>query len=127
MVKIQEGLKYTNSHEWVRVEGQEAYVGVTDYAQHHLGDIVFVELPVPGDKLAKGEVISVVESVKAASDVYAPVSGLIVEINEELADNPGIINEDAYEAWIALVKLDNDAELEELMDDTDYESLCKEG
>ncbi len=127
MIKVQEGLKYTNSHEWVRVEGQNAYIGVTDYAQHHLGDIVFVELPVPGDKVAKGEVISVVESVKAASDVYAPVSGTIMEINEELSDSPGMINEDAYEAWIAMVKLENDVELEELMDDADYETICKEG
>lgn len=125
-MKVLEGLKYSKDHEWVRIEGNKAYVGITDYAQHSLGDIVFVELPEKGTELEKGDVLGVVESVKAASDVYTPVSGKICEVNEKLNDSPEKINEDPYGSWIAVIEIKNMSETGELMDKNEYEKFCKE-
>lgn len=126
-MQIIEGLKYTKSHEWVKVEGNTALVGITDYAQNHLGEIVFVELPEEGTELATGDPLGVVESVKAASDVYSPVSGTVEKINEELIDNPGQINGDAFQSWFVSVLLSDKGELDELLDAAAYEKLCAEG
>ena len=114
-------LMYTKSHEWVRIEGDKALVGLTDYAQSELGDLVFVNLPEEGDKVNVGEVFLDVESVKAASDVYAPLSGVIEEINEELSDNPGLINKSPYEAW--LVKIGEISDRENLLTAEEYEAV----
>ncbi len=123
-MKVLPGLFYTENHEWVKVEGNKAYVGITDYAQEHLGDIVFVEMPVLDDELSSGDVLSVVESVKAASDIYAPMGGKIIEINEALADNPGLINTSPFEAWIAIMEISDNSQLEGLFDDKSYEAYC---
>lgn len=125
-MKVLEGLKYSKDHEWVKIEENKAWIGITDFAQHSLGDIVFVELPEIGSELNKGDVLGVVESVKAASDVYTPVSGKVVEVNEELGDSPEKINEDPYESWIAVIEIGDISETEELMDADDYERFCKE-
>lgn len=116
--------KFTKEHEWVKVEDDIAAMGITDYAQHELGDVVYVELPSVGDSFSKGDAIGNIESVKAVSDVYAPVSGEIVEINENLEDKPESINQDPYgEGWIVKIKLDDTAELDELMNDEDYQKM----
>ena len=125
-MKIVEGLKYSKDHEWVKVEGNLATIGITDFAQHALGDIVYIELPEIGDTIGKDETFGVVESVKAASDVYLPVSGTIVKINEALVDEPELVNADAFENWIVCVEMDNLAELDELMDAAAYETICNE-
>ncbi|MCL1874396.1 MAG: glycine cleavage system protein GcvH [Clostridiales bacterium] len=125
-MNIKPELKYTKDHEWLRLEGDIAFIGLADYAQEHLGDIVFVDLPQVGDGISAGEVLGVVESVKAASDVYCPVDGEIVAINEELADNPAAINEDAYAAWIAQVKITNLTQVESMLDADAYEPFCQE-
>ena len=118
---------YTKEHEWVTVEGDTATVGITKHAAEQLGDIVFVETPEPGTTVEQGGEAGVVESVKAASDVYAPVSGEVVEVNEKLADNPGAVNEDPEgEAWFFKVKLSNPDELNELMDAAAYEAFLQE-
>ena len=104
-MRIEEGLYYTKEHEWIRVEGKTAWVGVTDYAQDQLGDIVYVELPEEDDEVEKNDAIAALESVKAASDVYAPLTGIVTEVNEALEDEPGLINSDAYDAWIFKGKL----------------------
>lgn len=123
-MKIVEGLLYSNDHEWVKVEGKEAYVGITDFAQHKLGEIVYVELPQVDDELNKGDVFSVVESVKAASDSYLPVSGKVLEVNEDLEGEPGLLNEDPYANWIVKIELTDESELEELMSAEEYEDFC---
>jgi len=125
-MKVLEGLKYSKDHEWVKIEGNKAWIGITDYAQHSLGDIVFVEIPEIGAELKKGDVLGVVESVKAASDVYTPVSGKVTEVNEELGENPEKINEDPYGSWIAVLEISDMSEVEELMDKDEYERFCKE-
>jgi len=125
-MKIIEGLKYSKDHEWVKVEGNLATVGITDYAQHSLGDIVFVELPEIGDVIGKEEAFGVVESVKAASDIYLPVSGTVVKINEALVDEPELLNADAFENWMVCVEMDDPAELDELMSATEYETICQD-
>ncbi|MBN2260549.1 MAG: glycine cleavage system protein GcvH [Clostridiales bacterium] len=123
-MKIVEGLYYTEEHEWVKVEGEKAYVGITDFASHQLGDIVFVELPEVDAELAKGDTFGVIESVKAASDSYMPVSGTVVEINEALEDEPELLNADAFENWMIAVELKDESELEELMNASEYEEFC---
>ena len=123
-MKIVEGLKYSKDHEWVKVEGNLATIGITDFAQHSLGDIVYIELPEIGDTIGKDETFGVVESVKAASDVYLPVSGTVVKINEALVDEPELVNADAFGNWIVCVEMDDPSELEELMDATEYETIC---
>ena len=125
-MKIVEGLKYSKDHEWVKVEGNLATIGITDFAQHSLGDIVHIELPEIGDTIGKDETFGVVESVKAASDVYLPVSGTVVKINEALVDEPELVNADAFENWMVCVEMDNLAELDELMDATTYETICND-
>ena len=118
--------KYTEEHEWVRVEGDVATVGITQYAQEPLGDVVFVEVPAVGRKVAKGEACAVVESVKAASDIYAPVAGEIVEGNAALADSPGDVNaEPTGKGWFFKLKLADKAELDGLMDEAGYEAFVK--
>lgn len=124
-MKILEGLYYSKDHEWVKVEGNNAYVGISDYAQHALGEIVYVELPELDEEFAAGDVFSVVESVKAASDVYMPVTGKVLEINEELEDSPQLINEEPYENWIAMVEMAEKSELDDLMDEVDYKEFCE--
>ena len=125
-MKVVKGLFYSNDHEWVKVEGEEAYIGISDYAQEHLGDIVYVELPEVGDELAKEDSFSAVESVKAAADVYIPVGGKVVAVNEALIDDPALINSDPYENWIIKVELADKAQLEELMSSEDYEKFLAE-
>ncbi|MBU5591963.1 glycine cleavage system protein GcvH [Clostridium sp. MSJ-4] len=121
-------LLYTKDHDWVKVEGDKAYIGITDYAQHALGSIVFVELPEEDSEFEKEEVFGVIESVKAASDSLIPISGKVVKINEEVVDDPGILNEAPYDNWLLCVEISNKSELDELMNAADYEELCnKEG
>jgi glycine cleavage system H protein len=125
-MEIPEELKFTEDHEWVLVEDDVATVGVTDFAQESLGDIVFVELPNVGTKLEAGKAFGVVESVKAVSDIYAPVSGQVVEINEELPDAPEVINTSPYEdGWMIKIKLDEPAELDNLMDADAYQQFLE--
>lgn len=121
---IPEDLRYSKSHEWVKIEDGVAMVGLTDYAQKELGDLVFVNLPETGDDVTAGETFSDVESVKAVSDVYSPVTGTVAEVNEELLDNPALINEAPYEAWF--IKVEGISEEEELMDADTYAAFCKE-
>ncbi|MBQ7076629.1 MAG: glycine cleavage system protein GcvH [Lachnospiraceae bacterium] len=116
-------LKYTKSHEWVKMEGSEATIGLSDFAQNALGDLVFVNLPEVGDAVTAGEVFADVESVKAVSDVYCPVSGEVAEINEELLDDPAKINEAPYDAWF--IKVKNVGDTEELMTADEYEKHCE--
>ena len=125
-MKVLKGLYYSNDHEWVKVEGDEAFVGITDFAQEHLGDIVYVELPEIDDEFAKEDSFSVVESVKAASDVYLPVSGKVIAVNEALEDDPALLNTDAYENWIVKIALNDKAELDELMTREEYEKFLEE-
>ncbi len=122
-MKVLEGYQYTKSHEWIRFEDETTVlVGLTDYAQSELGGLVFVNLPEEGDEVIAGEVFADVESVKAVSDVYSPVSGTVDEINEELMDNPAKINEEPYDAWF--VKISGITEKTELMDAAEYEAFC---
>ncbi len=116
-------LSYTKSHEWVKKEGEEILVGLTDYAQNELGDLVFVNLPSEGDAVSSGEAFADVESVKAVSDIYSPVTGTISEVNEALQDDPASINTDPYGAWFVRVK--DLSKEEELMNAADYEEFCK--
>ena len=121
-MNIPKELQYTKSHEWLLVEDGVATVGLTDFAQDALGDIVFVNLPQPGDQVSAGEALGDVESVKAVSDVLSPVSGVVAEVNEELLDNPALVNEDPYGAW--LVKVEQLTGEEELLDAAAYEAHC---
>ena len=125
MSKVIEGLYYSESHEFVRIEGEYAYVGITDYAQHQLSNVVHVDMPDVDDEVAQGEEFGAVESVKAASDLISPVTGTVVEVNEELADNPQLINEDAFSNWIIKVKVDDTEELKNLLDAKGYEAICE--
>ncbi len=126
MANVLEGLYYSESHEYVKVEGNTAYVGITDYAQHALGNVVYVDLPEVDDEVSAGEEFGAVESVKAASDLNSPVSGTVVEVNEELEDAPELLNKDAFGNWIIKVTLSDKAELENLMDAKAYEAFCAE-
>ncbi len=123
-MNIAEGLKYSKDHEWVRVEGDTAYVGITDYAQHNLGEIVYVELPGVGTALSAGDALGAVDSVKSASDIYTPVSGEVLKVNSELSDVPEKVNADAYASWIAEIKLTDLSELDGLMDAAAYKEYC---
>jgi glycine cleavage system H protein len=119
-------IKYTNEHEWIRVEGDVGTIGITQYAQEQLGDVVFVDVPAVGRKVAKGESVAVVESVKAASDIYAPVSGEVVEANAALADAPGDVNaEPTGKGWFFKLKLSDKSELDGLMDEAVYAAFVK--
>lgn len=125
MSKVLENLRYADSHEWVKLEGDVAVVGISDYAQHALGNIVYVDMPEVGDEVEAGEDFGAVESVKAASDLISPVSGEVVEINESLEESPEAINSDAYQNWIIKVKISDPAEVEALLDAAAYEKLCE--
>ena len=120
-MEFPEGLKYSKEHEWVLVEGQTATIGITEFAQEELGDIVFVELPEVGEKVVKDDPFGAVESVKAVSDVYAPVSGAVLEVNDVLPDNPETINDDPYgDGWLIRVELSDADDLKDLMDADEY-------
>lgn len=125
MATILPGLYYAESHEYVRVEGNIGYVGITDYAQEQLGDVVYVDMPEEGDTVTRGEEFGAVESVKAASDLFSPVSGTVLEVNAALDDQPELINHDAFGNWIMKVELADKAELDELMNAEQYQELCK--
>ncbi len=123
---IKDNLRYAESHEWVSLEGDIATVGITDYAQHALGDIVYVDMPEEGDEVTAGEEFGAVESVKAASDLYSPVTGEVVEVNSALEDEPGLINQDAFANWIMKVKVSDPSEIEGLLDAEAYAKICEE-
>jgi glycine cleavage system H protein len=122
MSKIMEGLLYSESHEWVKVEGNIAVIGVSDFAQKEMGDITYVDMPEVDDEVAASEEFGALESVKAASDLIAPVSGVVVEVNSDLEDAPEAINEDAFAAWIIKVEMSDKAELDALMDAAAYKA-----
>ena len=124
MAKVLEGLYYSESHEFIRVEGDFGFVGITDYAQHALGNVVYVDMPEVDDEVEAGEEFGAVESVKAASDLISPVSGTVVEVNETLDDEPELLNKDAFENWIIKVQLSDKSELDNLMDAKAYEEFC---
>ncbi len=126
MAKVIEGLYYSESHEFVKVVGVYGYIGITDYAQHALGNIVYVDMPDVDDDIEVDEDFGAIESVKAASDLKAPVSGKVIEINEVLEDEPELLNKDAYENWIIKVELTDTSELKNLMDDKAYKEFCAE-
>ena len=125
MAKVIEGLYYSESHEYVRVEGDFGFIGITDYAQNALGNVVYVDMPDVDDEVTAGEEFGAVESVKAASDLYSPVSGTVVEVNDALEDQPELINEDAFENWIIKVELSDKSELDNLMDAKAYAAFCE--
>ena len=118
-------LKYTRDHEWINIEGARGRVGITDYAQKQLGDVVFVELPEVGQRLGQGQPFGTIESVKAVSELYAPVSGEVVEVNTHLKDHPEAINQEPYGAWILVLDVENPTELQHLLDSTQYGELVK--
>ncbi len=123
-MEIPPGLKYSKEHEWVATEGGVATIGITDHAQDQLGEIVYIELPSVGDKISKDDPFGVVESVKAVSDIYAPVSGTVIEINEDLPESPEIVNEDPYgDGWLVKVRISDADDLEDLLDKEEYEQL----
>ena len=126
MAQFMEGLRYSESHEYVRVEGEYGFVGISDYAQHALGNVVYVDMPDVDDEVTAGEEFGAVESVKAASDLISPVSGTVVEVNEALEDTPELLNEDAFGNWIIKVQLSDPSELDNLMDAAAYKAFCKE-
>ncbi|MCR4957471.1 MAG: glycine cleavage system protein GcvH [Prevotella sp.] len=125
MAKVIEGLYYSESHEYVRVEDNYGYVGITDYAQNALGNVVYVDMPDVDDEVEAGEEFGAVESVKAASDLISPVSGTVVEVNEALDDQPELINQDPYENWIIKVEISDKADLDNLMDADAYAAFCE--
>jgi len=125
-MKVLENLKYTKEHEWLKVDGNTVTFGITDYAQNMLGGIVYVELPEEEDELEKGENFAVIESVKAATDIIAPVDGTVLEVNEDLDDEPEKMNEAPYEAWVVKIELSDPSQLDGLMDADTYEKFCEE-
>lgn len=125
MANVMDDRRYAESHEWVKIDGDIATIGISDYAQHALGDIVYVDMPEVGDEMTAGDVFGAVESVKAASDLICPVSGEVVEINEALEDSPELVNADAFENWIIKVKISDPAEVEALLDAAAYTELCE--
>jgi glycine cleavage system H protein len=126
MAKVIEGLYYSESHEFARVEGDYGFVGITDYAQNALGNVVYVDMPEVDDEVTAGEEFGAVESVKAASDLNSPVSGVVVEVNEALEDKPELLNEDAYANWIIKVDITDTTELDNLMGADEYAKFCEE-
>ena len=126
MAKVIEGLYYSESHEYVKVEGNIGIIGITDYAQHALGNVVYVDMPEVDDEVEAGKEFGAVESVKAASDLNSPVSGVVVEVNEALEDKPELLNEDAYANWIIKVEITDTTELDNLMGADEYAKFCEE-
>ena len=125
MAKVIDGLFYSESHEYVKVEGNIGYIGISDYAQHALGNVVYVDMPDVDDEIEAGEEFGAVESVKAASDLYAPVSGTVIEVNDALDDQPELINQDPYENWIVKVEMSDKSQLDNLMDAKAYAKFCE--
>lgn len=125
MSKIVEGLKYSETHEWVRAEGNMAVIGVTDFAQKEMGDITYIDCPEVDDELEKGEEFGALESVKASSDLYSPVSGVVVEVNNDVIDSPELVNNDAFANWIVKVEMSDPSELDSLMDATAYRKMTE--
>ena len=125
MSTVLDGLYYSESHEWLKVEGEFGYIGITDYAQHQLGNVVYVDRPEVDDELNQGEEFGAVESVKAASDLLSPISGIVVEINDKLEDEPELLNEDAFGNWICKVKINDKSELDSLMNAEAYKAICE--
>ena len=122
--EVRDGLLYTETHEWVRVSGKKAVVGITDHAQHELTDIVFAELPDIGKEVGKGDELCVVESVKSVSEIYAPVSGKIIKVNEKLEDSPETINESPYDAgWLVEIEMENKSEIDQLLNADAYKKI----
>lgn len=119
-------IKFSSTHEWAGIEGEKAYIGISEHAQHSMGDIVFVELPQKGKVIKAGDSIGVVESVKAVSDVYTPLSGKILETNEILLDSPEKINQEPYESWLITIEMSDPGEFEKMLTKEQYEDLCKE-
>jgi len=117
-------LLYSEDHEWIKLDRNKAYVGISDYAQHSLGDIVFVELPEVDAKFTSGDVFGVIESVKAASDMVIPLSGKVLEVNENIVDNPVLVNENCYESWMILIEITNMEQLNKLMNEEQYNEYC---
>ena len=126
MATVKEGLYYSESHEYVRIEGEYGFIGITDYAQHALGNVVYVDMPEVDDEVEAGDEFGAVESVKAASDLNSPVSGVVVEVNEALEDKPELLNEDAYANWIIKVDITDTTELDNLMGADEYAKFCEE-
>lgn len=124
-MNIQDDLKYTNDHDWVKVDGDKIYVGITDYAQNALGDIVFVDMPQTGTIVSAGDVVGSLESIKAVSDICAPISGEVLEINDDLADAPEALNAAPYENWVVVMSISDESELENLMDAEEYAAYCQ--
>jgi len=125
-MNIPQNLKYTKDHEWIRVEGNEAYVGITEYAQGELGDIVFIEVETQGEKLAKEEIFGTVEAVKTVSDMFMPVGGEVLEVNPKLEESPEVVNKDPYgDGWFIKIAITNPAELNELLDAASYKKLLE--
>jgi glycine cleavage system H protein len=123
-MNIQSNLKYTKDHEWIRVEGKNAYIGITDYAQGELGDVVFVDIDSSLSEIKKGESFGTIEAVKTVSDIYGPFTGKVLELNSKLADNPELINSDPYgEGWMVKAEITDESELAELLDDKAYKDL----
>ena len=125
MAKVIEGLYYSESHEYIRVEGDYGFIGITDYAQNALGNVVYVDMPDVDEEVSAGEEFGAVESVKAASDLMSPVTGVVIEVNEALDDQPELVNQDAYENWIIKVSLSDKSELDSLMDAKAYAAFCE--
>ena len=123
---ILDGLLYAESHEWIKVNGKEGYVGISDHAQHALGSVVFIELPKLGSVIKKGDTFGAVESVKAASDLYLPVAGKILEVNSKLGDAPELLNDDPYGSWIVKIEIQNPEELKALLTSDQYKPFCEE-
>ncbi len=125
-MKIPKNLLYSKDHEWVRVDGDQAYIGITDFAQEHMGDIVYVEMPEVDDDVDAGAQIGVIESVKAVSSMFSPVSGTIADVNADLEGSPELLNQDAYENYVVIVKMNNEDDLSELLSPEAYEALCEQ-
>lgn len=123
-MNVPSNLKYSNDHEWCRVEGDVAYIGITDFAQSQLGDIVFVDVPTVGETIAAGDVFGTIEAVKTVSDAFSPVSGEIVEFNDAVDADPAVVNKDAYgEGWLIKIKMSNPSEVDALLSDEQYKAL----
>jgi len=125
-MNIPDNLKYTKDHEWIRVEGNEAHVGITDFAQGELGDVVFVEIETEGEKIDREEVFGTIEAVKTVSDMFMPLTGEVLEVNEKLEDSPDIVNNDPYgDGWMIKISIDNKSELDDLLSAADYKKLIE--
>lgn len=125
-MKVLENLFYSKDHEWVKVDGDKAYIGITDYAQHALGSVVFVELPEVNVDFSAGDTFGAIESVKAASDLYVPIDGKTIDINEALIDDPALVNEDPYDNWMIYIEIVDKSQLNNLMNSKEYELHCSE-